>query len=44
MFDVDNAPVILFCLVLIALLVPQIYSFFVDKFIVKFSNKGEQKN
>jgi hypothetical protein len=32
MIEVDNPPLVLFCIVLLAFLAPQIYSFFVDKF------------
>jgi flagellar biosynthesis protein FliR len=32
MLEVDNPPVVLFGIVLLALLAPVIYSFFVDKF------------
>jgi len=32
MIEVDNPPLVLFCVVLLAFLAPQIYSFFVDKF------------
>ena len=32
MLEVDNPPLCLFCIVMLAFLAPQIYSFFVDKF------------
>jgi uncharacterized membrane protein len=32
MLEVDNPPLVLFCIVLLAFLAPQLYSFFVDKF------------
>jgi len=32
MLEVDNPPLVLFCLVLLAFLAPAIYSFFVDKY------------
>jgi len=32
MIEVDNPPIVLFCVVLLAFLAPQLYSFFVDKF------------
>lgn len=32
MIEVDNPPIVLFCVVLLAFLAPQVYSFFVDKF------------
>jgi len=32
MLEVDNPPLVLFCVVMLALLAPQLYSFFVDKF------------
>ncbi len=32
MLEVDNPPVVLFCLVMLALVAPLCYSFFVDKF------------
>jgi uncharacterized membrane protein len=32
MLEIDNAPLVLFCIVLLAFLAPQVYSFFVDKF------------
>jgi uncharacterized membrane protein len=31
MIEIDNPPVVLFCIVMVAFLLPQIYSFFVDK-------------
>jgi hypothetical protein len=32
MIEVDNPPLVLFCVVMLAFLAPQLYSFFVDKF------------
>jgi uncharacterized membrane protein len=32
MFEIDNPPLILFIIVLVTFVAPQIYSFFVDKF------------
>jgi len=32
MLEVDNPPLVLFCLVLLAFLAPAVYSFFVDKY------------
>jgi hypothetical protein len=32
MIEVDHPPLVLFCVVMVAFLAPQIYSFFVDKF------------
>ena len=32
MLEVDNPPIVLFCIVLLAFLAPQLYSFFFDKF------------
>jgi hypothetical protein len=32
MIEVDNPPLVLFCVVMVAFVAPQIYSFFVDKF------------
>ena len=32
MIEIDNPPLCLFCIVLVAFLAPQLYSFFVDKY------------
>ena len=32
MIELDNPPLVLFCIVMLALLAPVFYSFFVDKF------------
>jgi hypothetical protein len=32
MIEVDNPPLVLFCVCLLAFLAPQVYSFFVDKY------------
>ena len=42
MLEIDNPPVVLFCIVLFAFLAPQIYSFFVDKF--DRTDKLQRKN
>lgn len=42
MLEIDNPPIVLFCIVLFAFLAPQVYSFFVDKF--DRSAKDQAKN
>jgi hypothetical protein len=36
MLEIDNPPLMLFLIVLLALLAPQVYSFVVDRFIDRF--------
>ena len=40
MLEVDNGPVVLFCVVMLAFGAPQIYSFLVDKFYKDERSKG----
>jgi hypothetical protein len=42
MLEIDNPPLMLFLIVLVALLAPQVYSFYVDKFDKSDKNKGNR--